>query len=76
MGILEALQLEACVDPEHFTVVSREQRRHDELAIFVYRDEASVEGGVEVGGEEEALEDVEMFGVGAAGCPGFDVAGP
>ena len=47
----------------------------DQFAGFGEGDEAGVEEGVELGGEEEAVEDVESLGVAGAVGPGFGVAG-
>jgi len=52
-----------------------EDRGHDENSVVGEGDEAAVEEGVEVGGEEEAVEDVEALGVGGANGPGLGVAG-
>jgi hypothetical protein len=47
----------------------------NDCAVISHRDETLVKESVEVGGEEEAVVDVEAFGVGGAVGPWFDVAG-
>ena len=47
----------------------------DHRAILREGDQRGVEGGVVMGGEEQAVEDVEALGVAVANRPGFDVAG-
>lgn len=44
-------------------------------AVFVEGDEARIEEGIKLGGEEKAVEGVEALGVRGAVGPGFGVAG-
>jgi hypothetical protein len=50
----------------------RQPRRHDEHAVIRERDQGGVEGRVDLGREQEAVEDVEALGVGRAIGPGLD----
>jgi hypothetical protein len=47
---------------------------HDDRLVVSDGDEAAIEGGVEVRGEQEAVVDVEPLGVRVAVSPGLDVA--
>lgn len=62
-------------DAEQLSGRHVEDRGNDYHPVIPYGYEALVEEHVKVGGEEEAVVDVEAFGVGGAVGPRFDVAG-
>jgi hypothetical protein len=62
-------------EPHSLTGIFVQVRRHNNFTRIRDSDEALVEGGVEVGGQEQPVVNVEAFGVGFAGGPGLDVAG-
>ena len=75
--------MRVCDPPEHQSFVEVELRprglvqlgRPKGAALWVKGHQTLVEEGVEVGAEEEAIEDVETLLVGLAFGPGFSVAG-
>jgi hypothetical protein len=62
-------------DPQMHAVEGIEPERGHEHAGIVEGDQAGIEQGVELGGEQEAVEDIEALGIGGAGGPRFGVAG-
>lgn len=60
--------------PQHRPRVIVEARRHEHPPVVVHRDEPTVERGVQVGGQKQAVEDVEPLRVGVAPRSGLDVA--
>ena len=62
-------------ETEEHPVEGIEPRRSLQHAFIVEGDQAGVEEGIELGGEEEAVEYVEAFGVGGAIGPWLGVAG-
>ncbi len=62
-------------ETEEHAVEGIQPRRGLQHAFVVEGDQAGVEERIELGGEEEAVEDVETLGVGGAVGPGLGVAG-
>jgi hypothetical protein len=56
------------------TVGGGEALGEADLAGIVEVDQAGIEGGIEMGGEQQAIVDIEPLGVGRAQRPGPDVA--
>jgi len=61
------------VEPQDLPRGGVEPVRNDDPAGVVDGHESAVEGGVELGGKEQAIEHVQPFGVGVAVRPGLDV---
>jgi len=70
----EAAEAEGFVEAEGFAVGEREVARQLNVSVGGEGDQSAVKGGVEMGGEEETVVDVETFLIGGASCPWFDVA--
>ena len=74
VGRRKVSEFEAGVDAQAGAVEGAEGVGDEDLAGLGEGDQAAVEGGVEVGGQEQTVVDVEALGV-AGQAPGLDVAG-
>src|SRR5690606_19462249 len=74
MTVCEAANAERLSEPEHRAGVRVERVAYDDRAVVLHRDEAPIEGGIEVRCEQDAVVNVEPLGVGFAVGPGFDMA--
>ena len=57
-------------------VLSGQLRTEQDLPVNTKRDQMRIEGRIEVGGEKQAVVDVQTLGVGFAFRPRDDMAGP
>ena len=75
MSISDAAQREVIVHPEGLPIFPGELGREEYRSLVAERNQASVEGCIEMGGEQEAVIDVKPLGVGFAFGPRLDMAG-
>jgi hypothetical protein len=72
--IVQGTHAQWLVEAERLARSNVERGRDDHCTVVAHCDEATVEGSVELRGEQEAVPDVEALGVAGAVGPGLDVA--
>ena len=72
---VQCADLKRSVEAKKQPSVEGEYARHEDGSVLGDCNEPGVEGRVQMGRQEETVEDVEALRVGVAGGPGFDVAG-
>ena len=75
MRWLERARTEAGAQTQGNTSVAVQLGRNHDFAFDGEADEPTIERGVELGSEQEAVEDIEALGIALAHRPRLDVAG-